>query len=233
MKNSMPISKHLDEFNKFIMELKNMDVKLDDEDQALIMLCSLPDSFENFVNSMLHGKDSVSQEWTENSSSQTQTKIIELRGQYGFDIFRFGGDDRLCAEHYLFICISIFPRPLIDQIQGSIFRRVLDECLVVPVSHAEKPIGNLIGGLTSFCSCFAMVLDPVVYRGEERVGDRGRQKPQEELPGWNGHVYVEKLIDIQYTDRFFKDYPDPEWMECRRVKNRERPTWKITCIYNI
>lgn len=42
------------------MDLKNIDVQVDDEDQALILLCSLSDVFDNFVNSMLYGRDTIS-----------------------------------------------------------------------------------------------------------------------------------------------------------------------------
>jgi len=60
MKECMPLCDHLDEFSKILMDLKNIDVQVDDEDQALILLCSLPDLFDNFVNSMLYGRDTIS-----------------------------------------------------------------------------------------------------------------------------------------------------------------------------
>jgi len=59
MKDGVPITDHLDELNKLI-DLKNIDVRIDEEDQSLIILCSLPPSFENFVNSMLYGRDILS-----------------------------------------------------------------------------------------------------------------------------------------------------------------------------
>jgi len=43
MKEDIPLCDHLDEFNKILMDLKNIDVQVDDEDQALILLWSLLD----------------------------------------------------------------------------------------------------------------------------------------------------------------------------------------------
>lgn len=55
MKRGTPMSNHLDEFNKIIkiiMDLKNIDIKLDEELQILILLCLLPVLFDNIENSM-------------------------------------------------------------------------------------------------------------------------------------------------------------------------------------
>jgi hypothetical protein len=60
MQEGTPLCDHLDYFNRIILDMKNIDIKVDDEGQALILLCSLPDSFDNFVNSMLYGRDTIS-----------------------------------------------------------------------------------------------------------------------------------------------------------------------------
>ncbi|GKV43399.1 hypothetical protein SLEP1_g50691 [Rubroshorea leprosula] len=56
------IKDHLDEFNKLILDLKNIDVKIKDEDQEIIVLYSLPDSYDNFVETHLHSRDQLSME---------------------------------------------------------------------------------------------------------------------------------------------------------------------------
>ncbi|GJV31222.1 hypothetical protein Tco_1391622 [Tanacetum coccineum] len=49
MKEGSTLNDHLDALNSILMDLKNVEVKIDDEDAALILLVSLPPSFENFV----------------------------------------------------------------------------------------------------------------------------------------------------------------------------------------
>lgn len=43
IKEGMPLCDNLDDFNRIIFDLKNIDVKVDDKVQALILLCSLSD----------------------------------------------------------------------------------------------------------------------------------------------------------------------------------------------
>ena len=55
----MSIDKQLNRFNEIIMELKNMKVEINDEDQTLILLCSLPLCYAPFADTTIYRRDSV------------------------------------------------------------------------------------------------------------------------------------------------------------------------------
>ncbi|GKA20280.1 retrovirus-related pol polyprotein from transposon TNT 1-94 [Tanacetum coccineum] len=44
----------IDEFNKLILDLANIDIEIEDEDQTLMLLALLPSSYENFVETLLY-----------------------------------------------------------------------------------------------------------------------------------------------------------------------------------
>lgn len=54
------ILSHLDKFDSLVMDLENIDAKIDDEDKALLLLCSLPQSFKHFRDTMIYGKEIIS-----------------------------------------------------------------------------------------------------------------------------------------------------------------------------
>ncbi|GKB35026.1 hypothetical protein Tco_0879968, partial [Tanacetum coccineum] len=47
---------HIDEFNNLILDLTIIDIEIEDEDQALMLLTSLPSSYENFMETLLYGR---------------------------------------------------------------------------------------------------------------------------------------------------------------------------------
>ena len=52
MKEGTPLKEHLNELNSILMELCDIDVKMENGDLTIILLASLPPSYENFVSSL-------------------------------------------------------------------------------------------------------------------------------------------------------------------------------------
>nr|GEW72553.1 zinc finger, CCHC-type [Tanacetum cinerariifolium] len=52
-------SKYIDEFHKLVGDLAAIDTAISDEDHALLLLTSLPSFYDNFVETLLHGRDSL------------------------------------------------------------------------------------------------------------------------------------------------------------------------------
>nr|GEZ85054.1 zinc finger, CCHC-type [Tanacetum cinerariifolium] len=55
----MTLGDHTDEFNKLILDLVNIDIKIEDEDQTLMLIMSLPLSFKKFVETLFYRKESL------------------------------------------------------------------------------------------------------------------------------------------------------------------------------
>lgn len=60
MKEGTPLSSHINEFESRITDLENLDEMIDDENKALLLLRTLPSSFEHFVDSIVYGNDTIS-----------------------------------------------------------------------------------------------------------------------------------------------------------------------------
>ena len=56
------LDEHIDEFNKVCDELETIDEGLSDESKALLLINSLPKSYEHFVDALLYGRQSLSLE---------------------------------------------------------------------------------------------------------------------------------------------------------------------------
>lgn len=55
MQEGTPIQSHLDEFNSIIIDLENLDIKIEDEDKAVLLIVSLPRTYKHFKEIMLYG----------------------------------------------------------------------------------------------------------------------------------------------------------------------------------
>ncbi|KAL8544381.1 hypothetical protein ACS0TY_004791 [Phlomoides rotata] len=79
MSEDKNLSEQLDTFNRYVDDLEDLDVKLEDEDKALMLLNALPRSLENFKDAVLFGsQDGVSYDGV---LAAVKTKILRVQGR--------------------------------------------------------------------------------------------------------------------------------------------------------
>ncbi|KAH1264457.1 Retrovirus-related Pol polyprotein from transposon TNT 1-94 [Glycine max] len=78
-KEGTPLKEHLHELNFVLMELRNIDVKIEDEDLTTILLVSLPPFYENFVSSFSIGKYSITLEEVKSSLYFRELRLKAFR----------------------------------------------------------------------------------------------------------------------------------------------------------
>ncbi|PKI54970.1 hypothetical protein CRG98_024642 [Punica granatum] len=68
-----------------VMDLANADVKIEEEDHALLLLCFPMEAYESFVNIILYGSTSITLEDVKVAlnSKELQKKVIEYHGSNG------------------------------------------------------------------------------------------------------------------------------------------------------
>lgn len=54
MKEGSSVSDYIDAFNKIILDLKDINVKINDKNKTMIILCSLPSSYEHRVDTLMY-----------------------------------------------------------------------------------------------------------------------------------------------------------------------------------
>ncbi|KAL8470623.1 hypothetical protein ACS0TY_033249 [Phlomoides rotata] len=79
MSEDKNLSEQLDTFNRYVDDLEDLNVKLEDEDKALMLLNVLPRSLENFKDAVLFGsQDGVSYDGV---LAVVKTKILRVHGR--------------------------------------------------------------------------------------------------------------------------------------------------------
>ncbi|KAL8491748.1 hypothetical protein ACS0TY_023372 [Phlomoides rotata] len=79
MSEDKNLSEQLDTFNRYVDDLEDLDLKLEDDDKALMLLNVLPRSLENFKDAVLFGRqDQVSYDRV---LATVKTKILRVHGR--------------------------------------------------------------------------------------------------------------------------------------------------------
>ncbi|KAH9754208.1 Integrase catalytic domain-containing protein [Citrus sinensis] len=96
MEEGSSLTTHIDAFNRIILDLEDINVKIEDEDKAIILLSSLPHSYEHFVDTLLYGRQSLAmQDVKEALSSKESFKKSETKDGEGLTEGHFKRD---CPE---------------------------------------------------------------------------------------------------------------------------------------
>ncbi|KAL0293416.1 UNVERIFIED_CONTAM: Retrovirus-related Pol polyprotein from transposon TNT 1-94 [Sesamum radiatum] len=59
MQEGSDLAQHVNVFNQIITDLARLDVSIEDEDRVMILLCSLPFSYEHLVTTLTYGKETI------------------------------------------------------------------------------------------------------------------------------------------------------------------------------
>ncbi|CAA0833610.1 Probable prolyl 4-hydroxylase 11 [Striga hermonthica] len=62
MQEGTDLGQHVNIFNQVVTDLASLEVKIEDEDKAMILLCSLPPSYEHMVTTLSYGKETIKTE---------------------------------------------------------------------------------------------------------------------------------------------------------------------------
>ncbi|GKG19821.1 hypothetical protein Tco_0376920 [Tanacetum coccineum] len=77
-------SENIDEFYKLIGDLAAIDTTISDEDQGFLLHTSLPSLYDNFVETLLYGRDTMKlEDVVATLNSRELQKMMEAKGDGG------------------------------------------------------------------------------------------------------------------------------------------------------
>ena len=59
MKEGTPILQHLNAFNRILCDLLALEVKIEEEDKSLMLLSSLPSSYDHLTTTIMYDKETL------------------------------------------------------------------------------------------------------------------------------------------------------------------------------
>ncbi|KAE8681218.1 Indole-3-acetic acid inducible 11, putative isoform 1 [Hibiscus syriacus] len=80
MQDDHDLAQHVNVFNQIVSDLARLDVKIEDEDRAMILLCSLPSSYEHMVTTLTYGKETIIS-WTEAREGRVREAEFQIQSR--------------------------------------------------------------------------------------------------------------------------------------------------------
>ena len=82
MAEGISLKDHLDDYNKLLLDLTNIDVNVDEKDKILILIYSLPKSYENITTTMLYRRETISLDEVEATLLSNELRLkVQLEHQ--------------------------------------------------------------------------------------------------------------------------------------------------------
>lgn len=94
MMEGSDLIQHINTYNQIVSDLLRIDVKFDEEDQALMLLCSLPGSMETLVTTLLWGKETLETEEVTAALLAYNQRRQQTEGNSGDGLVAKGGEER-------------------------------------------------------------------------------------------------------------------------------------------
>lgn len=76
---SKDLEHNLDEYNKITLDLNNIDEQISDENKAIILFNSLPESFNEVKTGIKYGRDSLSMDTVLNALRSREVEMKKLK----------------------------------------------------------------------------------------------------------------------------------------------------------
>ena len=75
------MSEHLNDYNKILADLQNLEVDISSEDKALLLLNSLPDTYDHLITTFLYGKDEIEFDDVSNALTNNEYRMKDKQAQ--------------------------------------------------------------------------------------------------------------------------------------------------------
>ena len=75
------MSQHLNDYNKILADLQNLEVDISSEDKALLLLNSLPDNYDHLITALLYGKDEIKFDDVSNALTNNEYRMKDKQVQ--------------------------------------------------------------------------------------------------------------------------------------------------------
>src|SRR6266540_4171121 len=97
MQEGLDLVEHINAFNQLVADLVKVEVTVEDEDRAIILLCSLPGSYEHLITTLTYGKENIkledivavllahNQRRKNNATGKFSGDALHVRGDHGSD----------------------------------------------------------------------------------------------------------------------------------------------------